>query len=127
MTESMADYRVLKSQLAWDMIQHDHMLDPHTQERFGLNPASPDVVVMQERASYERLNSVASVYPEIKKLCGVASGVVQRAILNIHAEDECEQCETIVGMVATALVTSVMADLVNRGLIMITMPEEEHV
>lgn len=130
MTAGADESRVLRRQLVWDIINHEHLRTPEAQVRFGLQPASPDVLDMEHAASMARLTAVNPVYSQILTLNGMAAGIGHRAMLNYLGEDVPEDDAFIRVLTATtaSIATAVVATLISEGLILLTRPEgKQHV
>lgn len=116
----MDDFRLLRRQITWDMVDHGDMPQPDIQRQFGLAPASPDVSALEHEASDARLNAVRPILDRINLLSAIASAVAHRAILDYHGLEDsepCEDCEVAVGTACQALASAVIAALLSDGLI----------
>lgn len=114
----------LKRQLVWDMVQHSDLLDPDNQRRFGLSPASREVMEAEHRASHIRLATVLPVYGRIKTLSALAASVAWPLILELLGEefDESER-EARAGALFTIAATAVLSDLIDKGLVVSKVQE----
>lgn len=128
MTDTMGDYRGQMRKLVWDMIDHGYVPDPDVQRYFGLQPASFDVLQMEEDESIRRLAAVLPVHDRIRELCGMATLVGHRVIVSYLSGDEHEEwAKAVVGVVSGALATAVIAELIDDGLLAVTAPEDPFV
>lgn len=129
MNDEMGDFRALKRQITWDMINHPDMYRAEVQEKFGLAPASEDVLDMEHAASDRRLFALNPVYPRVRKLTSLASTVAHQAMLNNYgvsdSDDDNSQALAVVGTVCMALTTAVLASLLEEGLIV--LGQEGHI
>lgn len=129
MSESQDRTRVKQRQLAWDMVMHDHMVNPEVQRRFGLAPASKDVLDMEHADSDCRLHAVSPVYQRIWELNGTASLIGHRAMLNYLGEDPADEDDdyaAILGAMTAALTVAIVSSLLDEGLISLNTPEGKH-
>jgi hypothetical protein len=108
----------LKRQLAWDMVQHADLADPESQRRFGLSPASMEVLKVEHRAAHVRLAHVLPFYERIKTLSALAATIAKPLILELLDEilDDTER-DARFGALLTIASTAVLSDLLDKGLV----------
>jgi hypothetical protein len=108
----------LKRQLVWDMVQHHDLISPENQKKFGLNPASSEVMAAEHRASHFRFAQVLPLYDRIKTLSGIAALVVKPIMLELLDEflDD-EERDARLGVLFSIATSAVVADLIDKGLV----------
>lgn len=127
MADRIDDLRMITRRLAWDIINHEDMYDPEVQRRFGLAPASPDVLDLEHHASEHRLHLVKPIYPRLSKLGRIASSISHRALLNYMGEEAIEDDEyflLVFREMITAAATAILATLLDEHLISVNLPGE---
>ncbi|MFI0265672.1 hypothetical protein [Streptomyces luteogriseus] len=114
----------LKRQLVWDMVQHSDLADPENQLKFGLSPASQEVMRKEHEAAHIRIAGVFPFYGRIQTLSGLAALVVKPLILDLLdvTLDE-EERDAKIGALFTIASTAILADLIDKELVVWNLQE----
>lgn len=112
----------LKRQVFWDMFDHDATGESEIQSLCGLMPASEEVLDMEHDASDGRLERIGAVYPRIKDVCALAGDLAAGVILNHLDEEEKADQAAMWAMVIAMGAVAVVADLVDKGFLIPTIP-----
>ncbi|MFJ1700370.1 hypothetical protein ACIOHC_35865 [Streptomyces sp. NPDC088252] len=114
----------LYRRLVWDMVCHDSLLDPETQVRYGLHPASADVTEMEHEAADVRLTTVYPLSFQISTEAQLAAKVAVTGILNSHPSVSAEELDPdSLGSLFAIASFSIIAGLVSAGLLVPNFPE----
>ncbi|MFD4858459.1 hypothetical protein [Streptomyces atratus] len=114
----------LYRRLVWDMVCHESMMNPETQTRYGLNPASADVTEMEHEAADARLAEVYPLSLQILTEAKLAAKVAHAGILSSHPSFPTDELDSeVLGSLIAAASFSIIAGLVSAGLLVPDFPE----
>lgn len=113
----------LYRRLVWDMVNHRAMMDPETQARYGLHPASADVTEMEHEAADARLSEVYPFSLQILTEAQLAGKVAHTGILNSHPSFSADVDPEFLGSLFAVASFSIIAGLISAGLLVPHSPE----
>lgn len=110
------EYKPILRRLAWDIVKHEALMEPGMQERFGLSPASTDVMEREHDEADDRLARVYPLYPQIMLEGVIAAQVAHTGILNSPNPSLAEDVDPgVLSLLVASSCFAVVMGLVDSG------------
>lgn len=125
MDATPSDLVALHRQLTWDTVWHGQLYDKEILEHFGLAPTSEEVLDKEHEESHRRLEMTYPYNERIRILSALVARIARKGILDPQDGEPLEEdLLTHLSISLAICSTAIVADLIDKGLLKPTMPED---